>query len=180
MKLNKLVGNNTYAFFVDFSCAFDKISRNCLFYKLSCTGLSSKMIRLLRNSYENTTSRIWDGTSFSEPFIFNDGVKQGCILSPLLFSLYVNDLANELPGGVNVAGTNIKILLYADDIVILSDSATELQKMIDTLHTYCTTWKLTVNLSKSKIMIFRSGTRFSRLLNWHFGDEIIEIVNNCL
>ena len=50
------------------------------------------------------------------------GEKLGGILSPLLFSLYLNDLLDILSGGLHVAGTNVKILLYADDIVLLSDS----------------------------------------------------------
>lgn len=178
VNLNKLNGKNTYAFFVDFSCAFDMIPRNYLFYKLSCLGLSSKIIRILQCSYSNTESRIWDGSSFSEPFSVELGVKQGCILSPLLFSLYVNDLADILPNGVNVADTIIKILLYADDIVLLADSQAELQQMIDALYSYCSTWCLKVNLDKSKIIVFRSGSRISTNLNWQYGDDNIEIVNS--
>lgn len=178
IELNRTAGNKVYAFFVDFSCAFDTIPRNCLFYKLSCLGLSSKIIRLLQLLYQNTTSRIRSGSTFSNPFPVDLGVKQGCILSPILFSLYMNDLADVLPGGVNVANTNVKVLLYADDIVILSDSPNGLQEMIDCLHRYCLTWSLRVNLDKSKIMIFRTGPRVSKNLRWQFGDEPVDIVNN--
>lgn len=178
VNLNSLNNKFTYAFFVDFSCAFDTIPRNCLFYKLSCLGLSSKLIRILQFAYEKTESRIWDGTSFSDPFSVNLGVKQGCILSPILFSLYVNDLADALPHGVNVADINVKILLYADDIVILSDSQAKLQQMIDALFSYCTMWCLKVNLNKSKIVVFRSGPRISSNLNWKFGNDCIDIVNS--
>lgn len=176
--LNKLNNKYTYAFFVDFSSAFDLIPRNSLFYKLSCMGMSSKIIRILKLLYENTSSRIWDGISFSEYFTVETGVKQGCILSPVLFSLYLNDLPQILPGGVHIADTNIKILLYADDIVILSDNPTGLQDMIDTLQEYCKTWSLKVNLSKSKILIFRNGPRIATDLSWQFENNSIEIVNS--
>lgn len=176
--LNKLNGKNTYAFFVDFSCAFDMIPRNSLFYKLSCMGLSSKIIRILQLYYENNTSQVLYGNTFSDPFSVDNGVKQGCILSPILFALYLNDLAEALPGGVNVVDEPIKILLYADDIVILSDSPNILQNMIDKLYTYCNIWSLKVNLAKSKILIFRSGTRISNNLKWNYGEDDIEIVNN--
>ena len=56
------------------------------------------------------------------------GVKQGCFLSPLLFSLYINDLHECLPGGVNVAGTLVKVLLDAEDLIILVESEVELQR----------------------------------------------------
>lgn len=66
------------------------------------------MIRIIQCAYENNKSHIWDESTFSEPFSFEHGVKQGCILSRLLFSLYAYDLADELPHGVNVADTNVK------------------------------------------------------------------------
>ena len=175
--INKANGKKTYAFFVDFSCAFDRIPRNSLFYKLSSLGLSSKMIRVLQATYFQTQSKIWDGNTFSDSFSVEVGVKQGCILSPILFSLYMNDLADNLPLGVEVAGINVKVLLYADDIVLLANSPNDLQIMIDSLHSYCLTWSLNVNLSKSKVLVFRTGNRISSSLNFRFGNNDIEIVN---
>lgn len=178
IEINKSQGKKTYAFFVDFSCAFDTIPRNCLFYKLSCLGLSSKIIRLLQASYTGTNSKVWDGSTFSNYFPVDIGVKQGCVLSPLLFSLFINDLAEVLPFGVNVAGVNVKVLLYADDIVVLADSPEDLQAMIDRLHVYCTTWSLSVNLSKSKVIVFRTGSRLSHSLAFKYGYDNIEILNS--
>lgn len=175
--LNFKAKKKTFAFFVDFSCAFDSIPRNSLFYKLSELGLSSKIIKILQLLYNKTTSQVWDGESLSEPFSVSQGVKQGCLLSPVLFSLYLNDLHDLLPGGVEVAGTTVKLLMYADDIVLLSTSPDVLQKMIDALYSYCKKWGLKVNLAKSKILIFREGPRFSKLLGWTLGEEKIEIVN---
>ena len=57
----------------------------------------------------------------------------------------MNNLVDYLPLGVNVAGVNIKMLLYADDIVILADSPADLQTMIDCLHNYCMEWSLNVH-----------------------------------
>ena len=176
--LNNVKSKHTYAFFVDFSCAFDKIPRNSLFYKLSSSGLSSKIVRILQCLYDNTVSRVWDGTMLSDELVVNSGVKQGCILSPVLFSLYLNDLPSVLPGGVDIDGITVKILLYADDIVLLCDSAIGLQKMIDVLYGYCQKWSLSVNLSKSKVLIFRRSPRISQTLRWNYGLEDIEIVNS--
>lgn len=178
VSLNNQTYKHTYAFFVDFSSAFDLIPRNSLFYKLSTMGLSSKILRILQAMYECSVSRVWDGNTYSSFFPVDSGVKQGCILSPMLFSLYLNDLHDILPGGLYVANTNIKILLYADDIVILSNTPQGLQEMIDVLCDYCLMWSLKVNLAKSKIVVFRKGPRISRDLNWHFDNQDIEIVNN--
>ena len=80
IEINKSHGKKTYAFFVDFSCAFDTISRNSLFYKLSRLGLSSKIIRILQLLYFKTEACVWDGYNYSNQFAVNVGVKQGCIV----------------------------------------------------------------------------------------------------
>lgn len=177
VQINFSLSKKTYAFFVDFSSAFDIIPRNSLFYKLSSAGLSRKMVALLQKLYENTNSRVWDGTSLSEPFNVTQGVKQGCLLSPLLFSLYLNDLHDFLPGGLVISNTIVKVLLYADDIVLLADSPSVLQSMINSLYSYCSQWCLKINLDKSKVLIFRKAGRISSNLCWNYGVNIIEIVN---
>ena len=175
--LNFCNKTKTYAFFVDFKCAFDKLPRNSLFYKLSMLGLSKKMIVIIMLLYSETTSYVWSGSDMSEPIHVEQGVKQGCLLSPLLFSLYVNDLHDSLPGGVQIGNTTVKVLMYADDIVLLSTCPRQLQCMINSLATYCNTWGLKVNLNKSKIVVFREGPRLSSSLSWIFENSPIEIVN---
>ncbi|KAI8116245.1 LINE-1 retrotransposable element ORF2 protein, partial [Lucilia cuprina] len=100
------------------------------------------------------------------------GVKQRCILSPILFALYLNDLADALPNGVKVENFTVKVLLYADDIFIISDSPAGLQNMINSLHTYCNLWHLKVNMAKSKFLIFRNGTRISNNLLWTYDNRL--------
>lgn len=169
-----------YAFFVDFKAAFDSVDRNSLFYKLLNQGVSSKFINILRILYRKTESCVWDGERVSEWFETNMGVKQGCLLSPLLFALFLNDLHDALDGGVNIARWQIKILMYADDVVILSDTPQKLQQMINQLANYCQHWNLSVNLDKSKVMIFGSGGRRARNEKWTFMDTPLEIVKSYL
>jgi hypothetical protein len=73
-------------------------------------------------------------------FETNIGVKQGCILNPTLFSLYINDLIDHFGPECEPLELNrkpISCLLYADDIILLSESAKGLQKSFDLLKTYC-------------------------------------------
>lgn len=166
-----------YAFFVDFKAAFDTVNRQALFYKLSNIGMSSKMLNILKKLYENTRSSIWNGKEMSDFFSVMLGVKQGCVLSPLLFSLFINDINVVLPGGFNLGNVSIKLLMYADDLVLFAEDRLTLQKMINKLAEYCKTWGLVVNLLKSKVLIFRNGSRISTLDKWTFDGNVIEVVN---
>ena len=90
------------------------------------------------------------------------GVKQGCISSPTLFSLYINDLSTLFDATcdpVNLNDTRLSCLLYADDLVLISQSGVGLQSCLDKLSDYCDLWNLTVNINKTKVMIFNKAGR---------------------
>ncbi|XP_055907639.1 uncharacterized protein LOC129942637 [Eupeodes corollae] len=166
-----------YAFFVDFRAAFDMIDRKALFYKLYSKGMSCKFGRVIQNLYDDTTSKVWNGEALSEEFKTQSGVRQGCTLSPSMFALFIDDLVDILPCGVEYVGMIIKLLMFADDIVLLAASSESLQLMINRLFEYCRVWNLIVNLDKSKILIFKSG-RGRKCANekWHYNGENIEVV----
>ena len=99
-------------------------------------------------------------------------MRQGENLSPILFALFLNDLETHLRSkgntGITLQNTddNIQILinmialLYADDTVLISDDPKKLQKCLDDFCDYCEEWKLNINVSKTKALIF--GTRDDR------------------
>ena len=87
------------------------------------------------------------------------------MLSPLLFNIFISDLPSHLPSASNVMiheGHNINCLLWADDLVLLSESAEGLQSLLNNLNTYCADNVLTVNLDKSKCMLFNKTGRLMR------------------
>ena len=85
-------------------------------------------------------------------------VQQGCVLSPTLFSVFINDLVGNIKGsgkGVQCGIHYFTSLLYADDLVIIADKEEELQSMLDIVHGWCCTWQIQVNPGKTKVIHFR-------------------------
>lgn len=168
-----------YAFFVDLKAAFDTVDRSALFYKLYNIGLSRKFGNLIEKLYEQTTSAVWDGSQLSNFFETVTGVKQGCNLSPQAFIMFIDDISDYLCGGVRIGGILIKVLMYADDLVLLADTPERLQRMINQLKKYCDEWRLNVNINKSKTMVFRKGGGcYARNEKWFFDGQELETVKS--
>lgn len=167
-----------YAFFVDFKTAFDHVQRHLLFYKLAQKGVSTKFLNAIKALYNTTTAIVWNGEEISDEFHTNFGIKQGCNLSPLLFTLFIDDLVEVLPGGVQIGESKIKLLKFADDIVMFAKTPDVLQLMLNRLESYCSNWGLTVNLDKSKAMIFKKGGgRHANNEKWWYKGQPVEVVN---
>ena len=83
---------------------------------------------------------------------------QGCSLSPILFSVFINDLLKEVEQaelGIQLSsGKTVGGILFADDFVGVSDSKESLQKLTDVVYSYCSKWRLRANASKSAIIVF--------------------------
>ena len=110
------------------------------------------------------------------------GVKQGCNLSPTLFNLFINDLSDIFYRSctpVKLNDTNLSCLLYADDLVLLSESRAGLQNCLTKLVYYTKKWKLNINLKKSKVLVFGTPTqkRWHSTSIWTFGKNILEQVD---
>ena len=128
-------------------------------------------------------SCVKSNNQFSEWFPSDIGVKQGCVLSPLLFSLFLADLPSHLKqcnsSPVLLFDTLISCLLYADNLILMSTSPEGLQASLDGLANYCNTWGLEINVKKSKCMIFnRSGKSLSEYYKFSLNSNPIEVVNN--
>ena len=81
-----------YTCFIDFSKAFDEVHHGLLWERLATAGLSSKILTILQSMYAQASSRICVNHEESKSFAFRRGIRQGCNLSPILFSLFINDL----------------------------------------------------------------------------------------
>ncbi len=171
---------NTFAAFIDFSKAYDRIDRSLLWYKLTCIGVSDNMLSSLKSLYRNVQCTVRVNGNKSDWFEVGAGLKQGCILSPLLFNLFINDLVyglNRLKCGLICGNTPLSVLLYADDIVLLSDKEEHLQILLNYLSEWCTEWGLSINFNKSKVIHFRTPSTSRTVYEFQSGNSTVDIVN---
>ena len=160
--LNSIIRNNQTVFtaFIDLKKCFDFIDSSMLLYKLLLNKIDGKVYNSIRNIYASTTSCVKINGKMTEWFDCASGVKQGCNLSPTLFSVFANDLVrevNDLDLGVSMGESRVSLLLYADDIALVANSEEDLQTMLNTLHEWCRRWRVLINTNKSKCVHFRKG-----------------------
>lgn len=148
-----------YCCYVDAKKAFDSVNRTLLWSELINQGINGPFLGALRALYNGYQCCVKIQGSLTERFGAPLGVKQGCKISPSLFGLYINSLAeiiNNLNMGASYDGRNIGILMYADDVVLISETADGLQKQLDILNNWCNKWQIELNSEKTSVMIFRN------------------------
>lgn len=185
--LNTLIGNRLrkkrgklYTAFIDFKKAFDLVDREILWRKMNQMGLKGKMVDMIKEIYKETSNEILMKEEKTDRFFTNKGVRQGCPLSPILFNIYINDLDDEIrkkgEGGTALnSNTKIFTLIYADDLVLVAENGEDLNRMLKSLQKWTDKNKMEVNISKSKIMIFRNGGK-RKAENWKYKEEELEVV----
>lgn len=166
--LQKKKKEKLFAAFIDLKKAFDSVWREGLLHKLLKNGIHGKTYNIIKSMYSKTENRIKFKNGISPKFVSTTGVKQGDNLSPTLFNIYINDIVSFIEnyqGDPIIVGDNkINILLYADDIILISKSPNGLQNCLNALSLYCNLWKLEVNTAKSNIIVFNSN---GRTYNFH-------------
>jgi len=172
-----------YVAFIDFRKAFDLVCRDKLWVILNANGVNGKMLNALKSMYAVVKARVRSGANLSDVFFCPRGLKQGEVCSPILFSLLINELTKEInengKHGVQLSPDIIQllILLFADDIALLSDSIVGLQTQLNILYRVAERLDLVVNLEKSNIVVFRNGGFLARNENWYFGTAKLSVVN---
>lgn len=165
--INKYLHKNKkkiYVCFVDLKKAFDSLWRNGLLYKLIKVGIGKNMYEIIKSQFVNTEGAIKYKDKHSDFFKIQRGVRQGDSISPTLFNIFINDLDtifnNDFCSPLKLLEHNVSSLLFADDLVILSESKIGLQNCLNNLEEYCNKWQLTVNVDKTKSMIFQNKTNY--------------------
>lgn len=162
--------------FVDFHKAFDTVWHTGLFYKLQQNGIVGNVYNIIKDIYENVTLQVKYDGQLTPPFTSDNGVRQGDNLSPTLFNIYINDLEfdNTKCAPATIREQKITHLLYADDLLIISETAEGLQNSLTQLGEYCSKWHLKINHSKTKAMIVKNG-QMAAPQNFHIESQTIEL-----
>ena len=171
-----------YTAFIDITKTFDFIVGDILWLKLIKFGVRGKILDIIKSMYQSIKSKVKFNKNISSEFSCHLGVRQGGCLSPFLFSIFLNDIEDEFIKQkcelIDIGTLKLFLLLYTDDIVIFSERSEGLQKALNTLYEYSQHRKLTVNINKTKILIFRSGGILPKNLVFTYDGKELDFVDD--
>ena len=178
-----------YLFSRKYEKAFDREWRDGLFHKLLLNNINGKMYNIIFNMSTSVKSCISYNNHTKGYFNCEIGVRQGENLLPFLYSMFLNDLEEVLLTKYIVGLRSITakleteieiylkifVMLYADDTILLAESAEDLQVQLNAFGEYCDNWKMKVNVNETKIMVFGFG-KLRQNLKFTYKNVDIEIV----
>ena len=148
--------------YIDFQRAFDSISHPKLIVKLISYGISGNLLFWVKAFLFNRTQAVRVGSTLSRSIDVTSGVPQGSVLGPLLFNLFINDIADFFD--------KCKIKMFADDLKLYTelsvDSISHFQLYLDHISAWAATWQLGISYSKCHFLeLGNSASTFSYNLN---------------
>ena len=150
-------GSRVFCTFLDASKAFDRLVHSGLFLKLMERNVPLVFLDIIISWYDGLRCRVRWGDHYSDWFSITAGVRQGGILSPDFYSIYVDDLLRRLEK-LNKGCYFLRIfaaaLFYADDMAMMAPSLKGLQSLLDLCGNYCLEWDISLNAKKSRNMYF--------------------------
>ena len=173
-KYVKMKGKKLFVCFVDLKKAFDTVPRPKLFHKLLTEfSIGGKFLKIIRDMYKDNQIFVKLVEVLLEPFSTTISVKKGCVLSPIIFDLYINKICSIFDQScmpVKINDIELNCLLWADDLLLISESAEGLQNCINKMSTFYENLDLKVNIKKTKVIIFNRrgvtlGNKFEFFLN---------------
>ena len=147
---------NLYHVFIDFKKAFGRVWHAALWATMRKYNISANLVRTIEQLYDKATSAVQMNGSIGEWFRTTVGVRQGCLLSPTLFNIFLeqimSDALEEHDGTVSIGGRNITNLRFADDIDAQAEEEQELEALVESLDKTYTRYKMAISAEKTKLM----------------------------
>ena len=174
---NKRNRKELYFGFLDIEKAYDSINRRKLTALLQHIGICEKIINIIKSMYTNNKMKFKLGNVETEWIENNTGVRQGCIMSPTLFNLYIEELSVRIRKakiGVQIGNRKLGCLGYADDIVLLSESKEDMDRLLDITDEYGREWGVRFSSRKCKVVEFNT----TEAGQWVLGNNVLEVVEN--
>ena len=170
---------NVYVTLLDASQAFDRVNYVKLFRLLFKRQLCPLILRFLIIFYTNQNIRIQWGSSMSMLCSVSNGVKQGGVLSPILFTVYIDELLSRLSAarlGCYIGNVFCGALGYADDITLLAPTLSSLKYMLKICHQFADEYDVLFNSAKSKLLYFGRSDSRPTISPVQFNGSVIEVV----
>ena len=171
-------GSPVFLVLLDASKAFDRVQYITLFRLLINRGLCSVTARFLAYLYTNQTLRVnWNGC-YSDPFATSNGVKQGGILSPILFSIYMDELLYRLKNasvGCYIGNMFLGGLGYADDLCLLAPSRGSISFMLNICEKFGAEYDVLFNSQKSHLVLYGTGSRYEDMPPLSLNGESLKV-----
>ena len=168
-----------YHVFIDFKKAFDRVWHQALWATMHKYNINQNLIALIEELYSHATSSVCLDGDIGEWFRTTVGVRQGCLLSPTLFNIFLErimaDALEDHDSSVSIGGRNVSNLRFADDIDGLAGSQEELAQLIKRLDESCSAFGMEISAEKTKVM---TNTHVKDLqTEFKVKDSVLQIVN---
>ncbi|GFS23991.1 endonuclease-reverse transcriptase [Elysia marginata] len=149
------VKKDVYLCFIDYTKAFDRLRHDEMIMQLEQLNIDGKDFRIIKNMYWEQTAAMRVGNETSSFQRIKRGVRQGCVLSPDLFSLYSEIIMQNLENcpGIKVGGYNVNDIRYADDTVLIAENKDDLQKLLNIVEEESRKKGLEPNSKKTEVMV---------------------------
>ncbi|XP_063952192.1 uncharacterized protein LOC135153482, partial [Lytechinus pictus] len=180
IEVYKSLNQPLYIAMLDAQKVFDTVWQDGLLSKIAVTRPPTVLLDTISEFYNSCSSKVFWKHEVGPSFPVLQGVRQGGVLSPMLYTLYINDLIKRLREyhlGCSVGNLYVGVIAFADDIALLSNEPMELQQMLNVTFHYTKEWKYKINPSKSAIIVLNQD-----LLNsdnsWQINGEPIAQVSS--
>jgi hypothetical protein len=171
-------GKKTFCCFIDIKKAYDRVFRAGLWKMVWDKGIRGKMWRVLKCLYADVESSVLVNGRMTGWFSVGVGVRQGCVLSPILFAIFIDGVAEELRElgiGVPVEGEVLSLLMYADDIVLMAECESDLQQMLEVVYNYSKRWRFELSETKTEVVVF-GGRVMEEWGGFKIGEKEVKVV----